>query len=342
VNRARRPAPRWTLWFACVPLALGACAGPAVRGDTGGPSASTAPADTAWRTKYWGLEKISADVAWATGVTGHGVRVAVIDSGVVLNHADLQGNLEIPGDANRCPASPSEAPDRPLDLNGHGTRVAGTIGGRQDGKAAIGVAWQARLVPYKILCQSGFNAERAREALKLAIARPVAIVNASWSELPDDAAIAALITGDGKNVLFVFAVPAGLTMTPAYGGAGNVLLVTSSDREDGIVEAAVPGGPPKAIAHIAAPGVGIRTADLGGAPDAADGGTDSFQFASASAAFVSGCAALIKERNGALTAGEIKNLILANATLSARARAQGWVEEGRRLNCGQAVSKARS
>jgi Subtilase family len=340
VKRARRPAPRWAVWLACAPLLLGACAGPTARGDGGAPSAGTAPADSAWRTKYWGLEKISADVAWATGVTGRGVRVAVVDSGVLLNHADLQANLEIPGDANRCPASPTEAPDRPLDLNGHGTRVAGTIGGKQDGKAAVGVAWQARLVPYKILCQSGFNVERAREALRLAIARPVAIVNASWSELPDDAGIAALITGDGKNVLFVFAVPAGLTMAPAYGGAGNV-LVTSSDRQDAIVEGAVPGGSPKAIAHIAAPRVGIRTADLGGAPEAADGATNNFQFASASAAFVSGCAALIKERNGALTAGEIKNLILGSATVSARARAQGWVEEGRCLNCGQAVIQAR-
>ena len=43
----------------------------------------------------WGLQAIQAPDAWALGVTGKGVRVAVIDAGILTTHPDLAPNLNL-------------------------------------------------------------------------------------------------------------------------------------------------------------------------------------------------------------------------------------------------------
>ena len=62
---------------------------------------------------------------WATGVTGQGVVVAVIDTGIDLNHPDLKGT-------NRHGIRLSGNNDSdPSDEEGHGTHVSGTIAAKK-------------------------------------------------------------------------------------------------------------------------------------------------------------------------------------------------------------------
>ena len=93
------------------------------------------------------------DEVQATGLTGEGVVVAVLDSGVDTDHADLEDDILYERCflvAGTCPPPPHVAED---DL-GHGTNVTGIITG--DGTVApVGVAPDAMIASYKILGANG-------------------------------------------------------------------------------------------------------------------------------------------------------------------------------------------
>ncbi len=87
--------------------------------------------------------------AFAAGFTGAGVRVAVLDTGVDLTHPDLVPNLDIGLGRNCITTGP------PQDGHGHGTHVAGIIAAAADGNGVVGVAPSARIVPIKVLDDTG-------------------------------------------------------------------------------------------------------------------------------------------------------------------------------------------
>lgn len=83
--------------------------------------------------QQWGFPKINAPTAWSRITQAPNVTVAMIDTGISLNHPDLQANLwtnpaptfgDVHG-ANFVPATPTGNPD---DDNQHGTHTAGTVG----------------------------------------------------------------------------------------------------------------------------------------------------------------------------------------------------------------------
>lgn len=76
------------------------------------------------------------------------VDVAVIDSGVALNHPDL--NVFRRG-AKNCSGAGLSARDR----NGHGTHVSGTIGALDNRRGVVGVAPGARIWPVRVLNAQG-------------------------------------------------------------------------------------------------------------------------------------------------------------------------------------------
>ncbi len=114
---------------------------------------------------------IDAPEAWDLS-TGHtGTVVAVLDSGVDYNHADLAGNKwvnpnEIAGngvdDDGNGDSDDVYGMDivngdvTPLDDFGHGTQVAGVVAAVGNNNAGVtGVAWNAKILPVKILDNSG-------------------------------------------------------------------------------------------------------------------------------------------------------------------------------------------
>ncbi len=183
----------------------------------------------------WGLARIDVPDAWDVTTGSRDVLVAVVDSGVDLEHPDLTPNLVggwdyVDGDA---------LPDDESDV-GHGTHVAGTIGARgDDGVGVSGVAWSMRLMPLRILDRAGNGSVSDEiDAFARAAASGARVVNASFggagfSQAERDAIAAA------TGVLFVAAAGndgADDDAAPVYPCAydlPNVICVTASDRDDG-------------------------------------------------------------------------------------------------------------
>ncbi|MDX1414575.1 MAG: S8 family serine peptidase, partial [Candidatus Promineifilaceae bacterium] len=101
----------------------------------------------------WGIEQIQADKVWQhLGVTGEGVTVAIVDSGVDLFHPDLFANFR--GNLTDDPAAYDKnwlhtnvpTSTEPFDLIGHGTHVAGTAVGQNGIGVAPGANWIAAAI----------------------------------------------------------------------------------------------------------------------------------------------------------------------------------------------------
>ena len=131
----------------------------------------------------WGLAKINAPAAWdvVTGTTA--ITIAIVDSGVDLNHPDLRDKIwtnpgEIPGnfiddDGNgkvddvhgwhvfrRWTGSDYVADENGnvQDDYGHGTHVAGiAAAATNNGVGIAGVSWSAAVMPVKVLDRYGFG-----------------------------------------------------------------------------------------------------------------------------------------------------------------------------------------
>jgi len=117
------------------------------------------------------LNQIGAIKAWETVREQKDITIAIVDTGVDLEHPDLKLNL-IEG-ANLV--KPGELPQ---DDNGHGTSVAGVLaatGGNEIGIA--GILWNARIMPIKALDENGDGTEQMLgEAILYAIKNKAKIV----------------------------------------------------------------------------------------------------------------------------------------------------------------------
>lgn len=96
------------------------------------------------QTVPWGVERIGSRLVNAVGNAGKGVKVGILDTGIDYNHEDLKGNYR--GGYNFVNNS-----NDPMDDNGHGTHVAGTIGAEDNDIGVVGVAPQAYLYSVKVL-----------------------------------------------------------------------------------------------------------------------------------------------------------------------------------------------
>ncbi len=120
--------------------------------------------------RQWGLQKISAEKAWCTS-TGKGTIVAVIDTGVYIDHPDLVNNVwvnedEIPGDGLDNDQN-GYVDDRHgwdfinntpnlSDPVSHGTMVAGLIAAvGHNGQGMIGLAYDAKIMPLRAFVSDG-------------------------------------------------------------------------------------------------------------------------------------------------------------------------------------------
>jgi subtilisin family serine protease len=98
--------------------------------------------------KQWSLKAVDAETAWQSS-KGSNVVVAVVDTGVDLNHPDLKANL-VPGYNAEDPGTP------PQDGHYHGTHVAGIIAAVQNnGEGITGIAPQAKIMPVRAISNGG-------------------------------------------------------------------------------------------------------------------------------------------------------------------------------------------
>ncbi len=133
----------------------------------------------------WGFDRIGALTAWETA-RGDGVTIAIVDSGIALDHEDLKDNLvdgvacrDTGGDAARC-GGPAQ------DDDGHGTHVAGIAAAVDGNRVGIaGVAPDAELMPIKVLhrpcpdCDSVGSAQDVAAAVRWATDNGADVINLS-------------------------------------------------------------------------------------------------------------------------------------------------------------------
>ena len=99
----------------------------------------------------WNITSIGADLAWNKGVTGEGVVIGSMDTGVDINHPDLSASWR--GGSNSW-FDPYEIHETPYDSNGHGTQTTSLIVGGNASGYGIGVAPGAKWVAAKIFDDS--------------------------------------------------------------------------------------------------------------------------------------------------------------------------------------------
>jgi lantibiotic leader peptide-processing serine protease len=112
---------------------------------------------TGWQ---WNIRQIGADITAAAGDQGQGARVAVLDSGVVTSQRDLAVNLDLGAAKSFVPGEDVDPVFPPADpsvtqIFNHGTHVAGIIAAAINDYGIQGVAPRARIIPVKVLSESG-------------------------------------------------------------------------------------------------------------------------------------------------------------------------------------------
>lgn len=230
-----------------------------------------------------------------TVVRGMNVTIAVIDSGVDAKHPELANSVSDSFDALGSKEGPHT----------HGTGIAGAIVAHA---RLMGSAPEARLIAIRAFGSAAKGAESTSyvilRGLDYAVEHGAQIINMSFAGPKDPLIERGIAATAARGILMVAAAGnAGAKSPPLYPAANpNVIAVSGTDAQQKLFTASNRG---KHIA-IAAPGADIFLP----APD------DKYQITSGtsfSAAYVSGVAALIMERNPALKPGDVRAILTNTA-----------------------------
>lgn len=104
--------------------------------------------------RSWGLDAIGADAAYAAGLSGKGVRIALVDCGVGRRGTDLGRNLSRES-ADVVPVRAAHYSDR------HGALVAEPLAAKLDGQGVVGVAYNATVIEIRADMDGGYQGECA-------------------------------------------------------------------------------------------------------------------------------------------------------------------------------------
>lgn len=202
-----------------------------------------------------GVKDIKAPDFWNKGYKGRGVTIAIIDTGVEVNHPDLKDRII--GGRNFTSEDGGDV-SRYNDYNGHGTHVAGIIAASANGTGVVGVAPEASLLILKILDRDGNGTyESAIAALKYAITQGVDVISMSLGgpvDVPElHAAIqeavskeivvicAAANSGDGNALTPEYAYPAYYSEVISVGAATSSKRVAGFSNSNNQVDLIAPG-----------------------------------------------------------------------------------------------------
>ncbi|MER6343936.1 S8 family serine peptidase [Streptomyces sp. NPDC001595] len=309
--------------------ALPSVRGAAVEADKGRTFWRTFTARDAGVDGVWLDGRVTADMAesnaqigtpraWEAGLTGKGVTVAVLDTGVDAGHPDLAERIS----ASRSFIEGEEVADR----NGHGTHVASTVGGSgaaSDGRER-GVAPGAALAVGKVLSDQGSGSESQIIAGMEWAAREVGadIVSMSLgSTEPSDGTdpMARAVDALSRETGALFVVAAGNTGAPSSigspGAADAALTVGAVDSADEAAYFTSAGpryGDNALKPDLAAPGVGILAARSRLAEG--EGAYTSMSGTSMATPHVAGVAALLAERHPDWTGPQLKDALMSTST----------------------------
>jgi len=213
-------------------------------------------------SQQWHLPKVSAFDAWGIVQGSPGVVIAVLDSGVRGDHADLDAQFAWGDD-------PYAGDSDPSDAHGHGTHVIGLAAAETgNGLGVAGASYGCRFAAYR--CgNASFPTSTLVLAIDAAVAAGAQVLSMSWGSSYDNPALRSALqrAHDAGCVLVAAAGNDGAT-TPFYPAAWDIVVgVASSAPNDG-PSSFTNRGP---WVSVAAPGQAMVSTLLGGGYGAMSG-----------------------------------------------------------------------
>ena len=294
----------------------------------------TNPNDFYYQNGYqWGLAKIKAPTAWDVTTGSSDVVIAVVDTGIDLEHPDFSCPGKLASGKNIV--SPGSTPD---DDHGHGTHVAGIAAACTNNVSGVaGVAWGARLMPVKVLDSNGSGSyEWVANGITYAADQGADVINLSLGGLGGSSTLANAIQ---------YAKDQGALVVAAAGNCGSGCWIGGGYYDNPLM---YPGAYPTTMAvaatnstddwasfsehhpyvDVAAPGVSIYSTLLGG--------YGYQQGTSMAAPHVSGLAALVWSLSPGLTHDQVRDVIQSAAVDLGAPGKDDYFGHGR-INAWQAI-----
>jgi serine protease len=294
---------------------------------------------------------IDAVEAWDITTGSGNFVVAVIDTGVDYNHPDLAANMwrntrEVAGDGIDNDGNGfaddifgydfANNDGNPMDDNGHGTHVAGTIGAvGNNGIGVTGVNWNVKIMALKFLTASGSgNLSNAVRALNYAVQMGAKVSNNSYGGGGFFSAMNTAVS-NARAAGHIFVAAAGNEannndVNPSYPAGynfDNVISVAATDRSDVLASFSNFGA---TQVDLAAPGVNINSTWLNGTYRSISG-------TSMASPHVAGAVALLWDQNPSLSYSQVISQIYR--TVDPVAGLAGRVATGGRLNINRALTE---
>jgi subtilisin family serine protease len=288
--------------------------------------ASLVPNDPQFGSQ-WGLTRINCPDAWDHTTGDPSIVVAVVDTGVDLNHPELaplllagQDFVDFPPGSIPKPGWVFEGDFTGVDANpqdevGHGTHVAGTICClSNNGVGVAGVAWNVRLLPVRVLARiretatgrisgSG-SAANIAAGIRWAADNGARVINMSLGGYSDTLV---------EREAVAYAISRGVVVVAAMGNDNTTQRSFPAAYPSVIAVAATDSGDHRASfsnrgdwVDVSGPGVGVRSTYW-------DDTYASLNGTSMATPHVAGVAALVLSRNASLTADQVGNIIRTTA-----------------------------
>ena len=336
--------------------------------------------DDSFVDEQWYLEQMDVFDAWDVTTGDASVVVAVLDTGVDIDHPDLEANIwentkEVAGDGidndgngfvddvygyDFVEDDGEPLPDLSVTLDvdavSHGTIIAGIIGAEgNNGEGIAGINWEVEIMSVRILDEMGVgDASLARKGVEYAVENGADVINLSFTGFDVDPPLRAAIKA---------AYEAGVVVVAAMGNSANgidsdekaIFPVCYGERaeEDWILGVAATNDADErssfsnygsACTDIAAPGEDIASTvyQEDGDEDFSAYYLSGWNGTSMAAPMVAGAAALLLSEYPLLTPDDVKLILrLSVDPVESDGLATGKVGAGR-LNIGSAMSLATS
>jgi thermitase len=202
-----------------------------------------------------GTDDADVDAVEAWSVTkGSGTRVAVIDSGVAVNHDDISSKV-----VDRANFSDKKiVVDEDYDRYGHGTHVAGIVAATADNSIGVaGVCPGCAILDAKVLNDSGSGYSSAiANGINWAVSKGAKVINMSLGQRVSSRTLEIAVNNAWKQgVVIVAAAGNAGTQAKIYPGAyPNVIAVAATDNNDAKASFSTYGAN---WVDVAAPGVNV-------------------------------------------------------------------------------------
>ena len=247
----------------------------------------------------WGVDRVDADNVWAA-TTADNVKVAVVDTGIDLDHPDLKGNIK--GGVNTIQSWKNADDD-----NGHGSHVAGIIAALNNTVGVVGMGPEIDLYAVKVLNRNGSGyVSDIIEGIDWSINNNINVINMSLGTTSDVVSFHDAVTA-ARNAGIIIVAAAGNS------GPGNNTVIYPAKYPESIAVSATDSldGQPSFSSRgpevdLAGPGVSIYSTYK-------NGGYATLSGTSMATPHVAGAAALVLATHPGFTPSQVQSYLEANA-----------------------------